>query len=430
MRSLLALGLSLALTGALLVMNYALFRSHGGISGFGEERKVIVTAKRLVRQTQPAPAPAASPTNAPSFHWSALESADYAVYAANLRAVGCPERTLRDILLPDIEKFYEEREHKMREPAEDTFWQTSDQRDALQRQREAKARALTLEKRALIQRLLGAELSYQALKELRTDNMTSGIVDLLLGFLEVAKSDQLFTVHKLREEDARDFLTAVEGILLDEEIPQLQAVRDRYERELGAALRADEFEELRLRLAVIGGEQKLSRRAGVNVTGAELREIYRLYTDTHDVFAKTLNLEGEIYPEGMQEKGDAAFQELLRRFLGPERFADAERAQDGLFRELFESTENRGVSKAALVQAYEARRAAAAQAAQILGDAQLSADERALLLAALRAQTTQALARSLGPVGFDAYMKTHGQQLTNSLSLPVTQPPAGLIRVK
>jgi len=43
------------------------------------------------------------------------------------------------------------------------------------------------------------------------------------------------------------------------------------------------------------------------------------------------------------------------------------------------------------------------------------------LFAVLRAQTTQALARSLGPTGFDAYAKQHGQQLTNSLSLPVAR---------
>ena len=143
-----------------------------------------------------------------------------------------------------------------------------------------------------------------------------------------------------------------------------------------------------------------------------------------------MNLQDEIYPEETREKGEAAFQELLRRFLGPERYADAERAKDGLFRELLQSTENQGVPKAALVQAYEARRAATTQAEQIRADAQLSDEERALLLAALRAKTTQALASSLGPVGFDAYVKQYGKQLTNSLSLPRAQPNAGPVIVR
>ena len=420
MRSVLALVLSLALSGALLAMNYALFRARSGTTSSGAERKVTVTTKRVVRNAPPATPPVPT-TNAAPFHWRALESEDYTVYAANLRAVGCPERTLRDILLPDIEKLYDERAKKLEESPEDTFWETADQRDARQRQRAAKLRALELEKRALIQRLLGAEMSYDVLKELRSDGFATVILDLLLGFTDTAKTDQLLMVFQLRKADAEAHLAVTEGILLDEDITQLHALRDRLENDLARLLAPHEMEELRLRVVVLEGQNHLSRRSGVNVSGAELREIARLRADTRDVFAKMMNIDDELYSEELRAKGDAAFQELLRRYVGPERFADVERGKDGLFRELFQSTEKLGVAKAALVQAYEARRAAESQAQQIRADQKLSAEERLLLLAALRAQTTQALARSLGPVGFDAYLEEHGKQLTNSLSMPVTR---------
>ena len=417
MRAVLALVLSLALSGALLAMNYALFKSHGGLPGLDGERKITVTTKRVVRNTPPA-TPPAPPANAAPFHWRALESADYAVYAANLRAVGCPERTLRDILLPDIEKLYDERAKGIEDSTEDTFWETADQRDARQRQRDAKLRTLELEKRALVQRLLGAELSYEALKELRSAGFASALIEILLGFTDTAKSDEILMVFTLREADAKAHLAVTEGILLDEDITQLHALRDRLENDLARVLAPHEIEELRLRVVVLEGMNHLSRRSGVNVSGAELREIARLRANTRDVFAKMMNLDDEIYSEELRAKGDAAFQELLRRYVGPERFADVERGKDDLFRSLFQSTEKLGVAKTALVQAYEARRAAESQAQQIRADQQLSNEERALLLAALRAQTTQALARSLGPVGFDAYLKEHGKQLTNSLSMP------------
>jgi len=48
----------------------------------------------------------------------------------------------------------------------------------------------------------------------------------------------------------------------------------------------------------------------------------------------------------------------------------------------------------------------------------------------LRSQTTQVLARSLGPVGFGAYLKAHGEQLTNSLSLPPARPRDGTVIVR
>ena len=417
MRAVLAFVLSLALSGALLAMNYALFRARSGPASSGAERKVTVTTKRVVRNTPPATQPALTTNTAP-FHWRALESADYAVYAANLRAVGCPEHTLRDILLPDIEKLFDERAKTIEDSPDDTFWETADQRDARQRQRDAKLRALELEKRALVQRLLGAEMSYEALKELRSAGFSSAFIEILLGFTDTAKSDQLLMVFTLREADAKAHLAVTEGILLDEDITKLHALRDRLENDLARVLAPHEMEELRLRIVVMEGMNHFSRRSGVNVSGAELREIARLRADTSDVFAKMMNIDDELYTEELRAKGDAAFQELLRRYVGPERFADVERGEDDLFRALFESTEKLGVAKAALVQAYEARRAAEAQAQQIRGDQQLSAEERLLLLAALRGQTTHVLARSLGPVGFDAYLKQHGQQLTNSLSMP------------
>lgn len=49
------------------------------------------------------PAPVASPTTeVKPFHWSQIESTDYRTYVANLRAIGCPEQTIRDIITADV----------------------------------------------------------------------------------------------------------------------------------------------------------------------------------------------------------------------------------------------------------------------------------------------------------------------------------------
>ena len=436
MRSGLTLVLSLALMGVLLAMNVALHHTRQAAAAAEPERRLTVTTKRLVRNLPPPPAAAVS-TNPPAFHWSALESPDYAVYAANLRTVGCPERTLRDILLPDIEKLYSGREEQLEADPADHFWETADQRDARERQLAAQRRALTLEKRALIRQLLGSDWSFAALQELRADGFASAILELLLGFTDLAKTDHVASMHKLFEADAEAEQAATGGIYLDEDIARLHALRDRFEVELARWLEPAEMEELRLRLAAVGheGMEHLRRQDGVSVTGPELREIARLRADTLDMFAKVIDLEEQLYSEELRAKGEAAFKELLRRFLGEERFADVERAKDERFRALFESTANQGVTKAALVQAFEARRTAESQAEQIKRDAQLTSEERELLLAALRAQTAQTLSRTLGVGGYDAYMKGHGRQFTNSLSVPATRAranPSGaeVIKVK
>jgi len=35
------------------------------------------------------------------FSWQQLESPDYQTYVANLRDIGCPEQTIRDIIIAD-----------------------------------------------------------------------------------------------------------------------------------------------------------------------------------------------------------------------------------------------------------------------------------------------------------------------------------------
>jgi hypothetical protein len=65
------------------------------------ERRVIVQAA-----APPAhPAEAADRPTAP-FRWSQLEAKDYPTYIANLRAIGCPEQTIREIVVADVDDLY------------------------------------------------------------------------------------------------------------------------------------------------------------------------------------------------------------------------------------------------------------------------------------------------------------------------------------
>ena len=44
------------------------------------------------------------------FTWQEVESADYAVYVENLRALGMPETTIRDIIVADIDQIFLQRQ--------------------------------------------------------------------------------------------------------------------------------------------------------------------------------------------------------------------------------------------------------------------------------------------------------------------------------
>jgi hypothetical protein len=62
--------------------------------------------------TTPPASVSARPQPAP-FHWNQLESSDYRIYISNLRAIGCPPQTLRDIISADVDTLYTKKRREL-----------------------------------------------------------------------------------------------------------------------------------------------------------------------------------------------------------------------------------------------------------------------------------------------------------------------------
>ena len=57
---------------------------------------------------------AGNPTSSPaSFAWSSLESEDFHVYISRLRAIGCPELTLRSIIKGELDEIYADKKRQL-----------------------------------------------------------------------------------------------------------------------------------------------------------------------------------------------------------------------------------------------------------------------------------------------------------------------------
>jgi hypothetical protein len=88
------------------------------------QRKMPANVERQANATTPASQPTtrlagvesslSSPTElSKKFHWSQIESSDYRTYVANLRAIGCPEQTIRDIICADVDATFASRRTKL-----------------------------------------------------------------------------------------------------------------------------------------------------------------------------------------------------------------------------------------------------------------------------------------------------------------------------
>jgi hypothetical protein len=104
---------------------------------------------------KPATVPAAT---APAmFDWRMVESEDYKKYIANLRSIGCPEETIRDIIIADVNKLYESKGKALAGPKKKfEFWKPGAGMAGagIDPERTEKERTLNKEKRTLLTELL------------------------------------------------------------------------------------------------------------------------------------------------------------------------------------------------------------------------------------------------------------------------------------
>lgn len=77
------------------------------------ETDSVGTAARAAAAVVATPGHSSSPLTAAAFRWSQLESTDYRTYVANLRDIGCPEQTVRDIITADVDSLYRARRQEL-----------------------------------------------------------------------------------------------------------------------------------------------------------------------------------------------------------------------------------------------------------------------------------------------------------------------------
>src|SRR5512140_230365 len=88
------------------------------------------------------------------FSWQEVEAPDYPTYIANLRGIGCPEQTIRDIIIADINALYARRRANELMTPEQQWWRSQPDPTVAQAAAQ-KSRELDDERRALLTRLLG-----------------------------------------------------------------------------------------------------------------------------------------------------------------------------------------------------------------------------------------------------------------------------------
>jgi hypothetical protein len=371
-------------------------------------RPAAVVAPASAPAPEPASAVPAKP--AQSFDWRLVESEDYKKYIANLRAIGCPEETIRDIISADVKKLFDSRKRSLSASTNKfEYWKTGTFFSGMINEEKIKqSQELAKEKRALLKELLGVA------PEEKPD-LLGGMnpFESMLDFLPTEKQTE---VAELFQKYQAKMVKGLSGGTPDaEDMKKIQGAQKEMETELGKILTPDELESYQLRMSQTAMMMRM-QLASFDPSEQEFRDIFKLKKNFDDQFGSFGMLSQD---KAEKEKYNAAKKELdsqVKSLLGDTRYDDYERAQDYAYQGIYRVADRNGLGKETANKVYDMKKAAEEQANKLRVDNTLSPDQRAEALKGIRAETENSIHTVFGDKAWQSYQSQPGAYWLRNIS--------------
>jgi hypothetical protein len=354
-----------------------------------EDHEVPIPAPRP-NFTPPAPRylPVLRYTN---ITWAQIESADLPAYIANLRAMGCPNATIRDIVLGSVNQSFARRRATEVLTPDQQWWKTEPD-PAVARAAGAQLREMETVRRATLSGLLGANW------ETETDvaawiESNYGLTGPHLGTLPPETKQALYDIAAHTQEETAGRNPADAARAFQNERRQLQgwltpvALNEyllRYSQ-TAAQLRSD------TRGVNFSPEQFQGLFAAVDPIALDPGYYYR--GNDPDLLARQ---------RALQTQYDMALQEAL----GGETYHALRLNQDPLYASTTLAAEQSGIPADKVARLYEINRLTDKELESIRNDATLSNDEKIDALTETRAEQQQAIQQLIGTNAFKTWLQT------------------------
>jgi hypothetical protein len=378
----------------------------------------VVPAKTVVNQDNfgavtntPEPVAAASTTNIfQKFDWRAVESEDYRKYIANLRSIGCPEDTIRDIIVADVNKLYESKRQLLAGPKKKfEFWKPGGMMMGLNPDPELaeKQRALQKEKRALLVELLGS--SYEEKPEMMSA-LTSQL-EQMFDFLPTEKRSKVFDAMQDMQTKMQK---AMKGGTPDPD--DIRKAMKESEAAIAAILTPEEMLDYNLHMSMTANMMRM-QSAGYEPTEQEFLDVFKLRKAYDDDYGGMFGTGSMSKAE--KEKAEAAkkvLNEEIKKTLGDTRYAEYERAQDYNYQTLYRIGDKNSVAHEDINKLYDIKKVAEEQAKTIRNDQSLTPEARTAALQGIRSETETIWHKTLGDKAFEAYQNQNGSYWLKSIS--------------
>ncbi len=344
------------------------------------------------------------------FTWQEVESPDYQTYITNLRTIGCPDQTIRDIIIADVNALYARRRATELITPDQQWWRSEPDTNVLQIALE-KSRVLEEERRGLLTRLLGISWEAGDLNSLPRPSRPGLVLDgPVLGSLPAETKQALQEIHVRSEERMQAYLDAqrLQGKAADP--TELAKLRQQTRDELAHVLPPGQLEEFLLRYSQYANNLRTSfgELQYFNATPDEFRAVFRA-TDNLDQQIQLLADGTDAASVQARKALEAQRENAIKIALGPKRYEEYQLLHDPLFRDAVASAELAGTPEAART-IYQINLAAASTMDALRSNANLTMDQKTLEQKQLELDQLKANALATG------------QQLAPDTPAPQTTP--------
>jgi hypothetical protein len=370
----------------------------------------VVLATALIRQAPLArsrrpPAPSLAPSSdaakiyrtnivvrRQNFVWNQIESADYPTFISNLRAIGCPEATIRDIIVADVNQLFARRRATEVVTSEQQWWR-ADPNPALDRDAAKALKALELDRRKLLSTLLGPdwESSYYPYPAAANNRPLDGPV---LGLLSAQAKQAIYDIQSRSAEQMQEYLNEMQTAAKKPDPAELARLRLQMREELSQVLTPEQLEEYLLRYSESAASLR-SQTRGIDTTPEEFRALFR----TYDPIDQQLQLVAQsTEPDDIKRRAELEQQreEAFKQSLDPQRYEQYKFGEDPLYRDLQNQARAAGAPPEKIIPLYEVSRATDLESERIRNDTTLTSEQKLVALEAVRAAQQQSWRNLLG----------------------------------
>jgi len=310
------------------------------------------------------------------FRWTQIESDDYHQYVANLRAVGCPEQVIRDIIVADLAPVFAAERAAIWPRRCPLYWQKP-AADKPGPEQAKQLEALGKKHSAILKGLLGSAPSLQ------------NLLDTV--FLQVwgAEQELLFLPAERRQ-------AALAALAASDYEEKEDEWRNQERHEPDSLL---EY-KLKLLAAVLTPEELDQHRLRSSHAAMSLRTELQYFDCTRDEFRKLLELRRRkpVKQRARAASGmdPSAAAEEARELFGEARAREFARVTDMFYLDSRRIAEEQGLSSNIAEQAWQITHQARADAQRIAQDQALSAEQRRQQLEPLLRQADAGITQLLG----------------------------------